>query len=420
MIFRKIDLFLILIAVVSSSAEIADRILAVVGDEVILKSEVDQYVDHQRYTSKANFDENELRSKVLDELISNMVMYDIALRDSTIKVSDEEVQRMLDNRIGAIIEQVGSEAKFEEMYNTTVSDLKKQYRSDIRKNLFIERIKNKYVQKISVSRNEVKEFFNIFKDSIPPAKATVSLSQLVINFSKDALQKTKSVDILKDIKSKIISGEISFEAAAELYSQDEATRKKGGSLGFTKRGDLVSEYERTAFNLEPGEISEPVKTSFGYHLVKLIEKTGEKINTSHILITPSSSIDNDSTAMKFTYSLRDSVINKKMAFEEAVKKYSSDEKTKYSDGNMGTVEIEQLDKKYIEIFSNAEVGSLTEPIKEKDGYYIYKINDKKNAHKIDLDSDFSYLKNLTLERKRKTELKKWIEELRKKVYIEIK
>ena len=109
-----------------------------------------------------------------------------------------------------------------------------------------------------------------------------------------------------------------------------------------------------------------------------------------------------------------------MAFEEAVKKYSSDEKTKYSDGNIGTVEIDQLDKKYIEIFSNADVGSLTEPIKEKDGYYIYKVNDKKNAHKIELNSDFSYLKNLTLEMKRKAELKKWIEELRKKVYIEVK
>jgi len=419
-IFRRIHIFVIMIFIISSYSEIVDRILAVVGNEVILKSEIDQYVEHQRYLSKGSFDENLLRSRVLDELISNMVMYDIALRDSTIKVSDDEVQRILENRINSIIEQVGSEAKFEEKYNTTVSDLKKQYRSDIRKNLFIDRIKNKYFQKVSVSRNEVEEFFNAFKDSLPPAKSTVSLSQLVINFSRDALLKTKSIEVLKDIKSKIISGEISFEAAAEQYSQDEATKKKGGNLGYTTRGDLVSEYERTAFNLKPGEISDPVKTSFGHHLIKLVEKSGEKINTSHILIIPSSSIVNDSTALEFTVSLRDSILNKKMAFEEAVKKYSSDEKTKYSDGNIGSVEIDQLDKKYIDLFSNSEIGSITEPVKEKDGYYIYKVIDKRNAHKIELNSDFSYLKNITLDRKRNAELKKWIDELRKKVYIEIK
>jgi peptidyl-prolyl cis-trans isomerase SurA len=401
-------------------AEIVDRILAIVGDEVILKSEVDQYVEHQKYSSKSNFDENLFRKKVLDELISNKIIYDMALRDSTIKVSDDEVQKILDNRINSIIDQVGSEAKFEELYNTTVNELKKQYRSDIRKSLFVDKLKRKHDQKITVSRNEVEDFFNTFKDSLPPVKSTVSLSQLVINFSGDELKKTKSIEVLKDIKGKIISKELSFEAAAELYSHDDASKKKGGNIGYTTRGDLVPEYERTAFNLQQGEISDPVKTGFGYHLIKLIEKSGEKINTSHILIKAESTLDNDSMAQKFAITIKDSILNKKMAFEEAVKKYSNDEKTKYSDGQIGILEIDELDKRYVEIFKNSDIGHITEPIKEKDGYYIYKINDKRDAHKIDLSTDFSYLKNITLERKRDNELKKWIDELRKKVYIELK
>jgi len=419
-ILSRIRLLVLLVWIASLIAKIIDRIIAIVGDEVILKSEVDQYVEHQRYISKSKFDETEFRKEILDELISNKIIYDIALKDSTISVSDDEVQRILDNRINSIIEKVGSEKKFEELYNTTVSDLKKQYRSEIRKNLFVDRLKNKHDQKLSVNRNEVESFFNDYKDSLPPVKSTISLSQLVIGFSSEALKKSKSLELLKEIKSKITSGEISFDEAAEKYSQDESSSRKGGNIGLTNRGDLVPDYERVAYNMQIGDISEPVKTNFGYHIIKLNEKFGEKINTSHILIKPEASIENDSTAFKFALALKDSIINKKMTFEESVKKYSSDEKTKYIDGQIGILAIDELDKKYTALFENSQIGFITDPIKEKDGYYLYKILDKKNAHKIELNTDYNQLKNMALERKRQHELKKWIDELRKKVYIEVK
>ncbi|HQO09195.1 MAG TPA: peptidylprolyl isomerase [Clostridiales bacterium] len=420
MIYKRALIFLIIALSIKVSAEVVDRIMAIVGDEIILKSEVEQYVEHQRYTSKNDFNEKDFRKTVLDELVSNMVIYDVALKDSTIKVSDDEVQRILDSRINNIIEQVGSEEKFEKMYNTTVSDLKKLYRSDIRRSLFIDRLKNKYSQRVSVSRREVEDFYNVYKDSLPAVRSTVSLSQLVIKFSGELLQRSKSADILKELRSRILSGELTFESAAEQYSQDDATKIKGGNLGFTTRGDLVTDYERAAFNLEPGDISDPVKTSFGHHIIKLIEKSGEKINTSHILIKDSSTPDADSTALGFAVNIRDSILNKKMTFEEAVKKYSGDEKTKYTNGQIGILETDELDKKYSDIFKNAETGSITDPIKENDGYYIYKIIDKKSAHAVDIDQDYNTLKNIALDKKRRSEQKKWIDDLRKKVYIEVK
>jgi peptidyl-prolyl cis-trans isomerase SurA len=412
-------LFLILIYSLSLRSEIIDRIIAVVGDDIILKSEVEQYAA-QKQIFGFEGSEQELRENILEELISVKILYDVAKKDTTISVSDEEVQRILDSRINPIIQQVGGEKKFEEIYNTTIADLKRHYRTEIRKNTLVEKLKNNYYSSVTVSRIEVEEYYKNFKDSIPPVKPSVSLSQLVVGFSNDALSQSKAVNIINEVRDQIISGDISFEKAAEMYSSDESSKLNGGSIGFTSRGDLVPEYERAAYNLEKGGISGPVKTEYGYHLIRVNDKIGEKINTSHILITPEAYIQDDSSTYDFAASLRDSVINREMTFEEAVRKYSSDEKSKAYNGQIGVLNLEDLDKKYTDIFESADIGYITEPLKEKDGYYLYKVMDKKSGHKININTDYTLIKNLAAEYKRQHELKKWIDELRKKVYIDIK
>lgn len=403
----------------SLRSEIIDRIIAVVGDDIILKSEVEQYAA-QKQIFGFEGSEQELRENILEELISVKILYDVAKKDTTISVSDEEVQRILDSRINPIIQQVGGEKKFEEMYNTTIADLKRIYRTEIRKNTLVEKLKNNYYSSVSVSRIEVEEYYKNFKDSIPPVKPSVSLSQLVVGFSNDALSQSKAVNIINEIRDQIISGDVTFEKAAETYSSDESSKQNGGSIGFTSRGDLVPEYERAAYNLEKGGISGPVKTEYGYHLIRVNEKIGEKINTSHILITPEAYIQDDSSTYDFAASIRDSVINREMTFEEAVRKYSSDEKSKIYNGQIGVLNLEDLDKKYTDIFESADIGYITEPLKEKDGYYLYKVMDKKSGHEISINKDYTIIKNLATEYKRQHELKKWIDELRKKVYIDIK
>jgi len=418
--FLKYLMIMIIIPILPLHPDVIDRIIAVVGDEIILQSEIDQLVEHQKYQTRFGFDEESFRETVMNELISSKVLYYAALKDSTISVSDDEVQRVLDNRISSIIQQVGSEEKFEQIYKMSVSDLKKQYRSDIKKSLFIEKIKNKQIRKISVSRDDVEQFYRTYKDSLPPVKASVELSQLVVRFSDKALGETRSVDFLRDLKSRIEREEMTFGQAAEKYSHDEASRSKEGSIGFTSRGDLVADYERAAYNMNPGEISDPVKSPFGYHLIMLKEKIGEKINTSHILIVPEKNVESDSTAYQFSINLRDSVLNKKMTFEEAVRKYSGDEKTKYLDGSIGSMEIEEMDKKYSALFSEAPIGFISDPIKEDDGYYLYKISDRKKDHEITLETDYNVLKNFAQEKKGREQLKKWIDELKKNVYIDVR
>jgi peptidyl-prolyl cis-trans isomerase SurA len=411
---------LIIVSAFMLRGEVLDKIIAVVGDEIILKSEVDQFVEHQRYSGGSKLDDSAFRERVLEELILGKIVYDIAVRDTTINVSDEEVQKVLDSRINSIIAQIGSEKKLEEMYNTTVSDLKKLYRSDIRKNLYSEKLKNKRIQKVIVSRKDVEDFFETYGDSLPPVKASVVLSQILIGFNNDAVTRSKGLSIAENIRKSIIDGEITFEEAALKYSEDKTSAARGGSIGLTSRGDLVPEYEMAAFNLKPGEISGPVVSKFGYHLIKMNEKSGEKINTSHILITLSKAAGNDDPAYGFALTVRDSIMSKKMSFEEAVRKYSSDEKTKYLDGSIGSMEIDELDSRYSELFKSSPVGFVTEPMLEKDGYFIYKIVDKREAHKIELTSDYSILKNMALERKKQKELSAWVQDLKKNVHIEIK
>nr|MDA3884722.1 peptidylprolyl isomerase [Candidatus Delongbacteria bacterium] len=401
----------------SASGEVIDRIAAVVGDEIILQSEVNQLVEHQRYMLQGSFSEDQLKDMMLKELVSAKILYDIALKDTLIAVEDDEVERILDNRINSVLDRVGGEQKLEEQYKTTVSKLKKEYKTEIRKTLFVDKLKNRKLQKINVSRKEIEAFFSTYKDSLPEVKSTISLSQLVIKNSDESLGLEKAFNELKDIKTKIISKEITFEKAAEEYSQDPASAKNGGELGITSRGDLVTEYEVAAYNLDEGEISDPVKTTFGYHIIRLNKKIGEKINTSHILMMSSKENTDDEAALSKAVILKDSVMNKYMTFEEAVKKYSSDPISKAKNGRIGNINTDDLDAKYQEIFLNSEIGYISDPLKQADGYYVYKVLDKQLAHKVDIKTDYTMLKNLTTDRKRQSVMKKWIEELKEKVYI---
>ncbi|MFO7809857.1 MAG: peptidylprolyl isomerase [Candidatus Delongbacteria bacterium] len=401
------------------SSEVIDKIVAVVGDDIILKSEVEQYAEQKKMFG-ASGSEQEIEEQSLEDLISVKILYDIAKKDTTIVVTDEEVQRVLDDRINPIIKEVGGEKEFEKIYKTTVSDLKRHYRSEIRKNILVERLKERYNSGITVTRKEVESFFENNKDSIPDVKPSVTLSQLLVSFSNEALSDNSAREKAESIKSEILQGEISFEDAAEKYSEDETSKYKGGNIGTTKRGDLVPSYERSAYNLEQGDISEPVKTEYGYHIIKLNDKTGEKIDTSHILITPQASEQGDRAAFEYANSIRDSILNKKMTFEEAVKKHSDDEESRINDGMIGSLNIEDMDETYHELFKDAGIGYITRPVKDKSGYILYKVVDKRHGHKINLQEDYNLIRNYTVEYKSQREIKNWIEELRKKVYIEYK
>ena len=400
-------------------AEILDRIAAIIGTEIVLESEINQVIEQQKAYVKSGTDEKEMRKKILDSMISTKVLYDIAINDTTIVVSEDEIESILEDRVRSIVNNVGGEDVLINKYNTTISKLKMEYRDDIKRNIFVERLKGSKLRKIKISRREVEHFFNTNKDSLPEIKANVSLSNIVIGFDSKAVSNEQTLRASEDILKEILSGNISFEEAAKKYSEDSSS-EKGGDIGTTNRGDLVPEYEKAAYNLKVGEISSPIKTQFGYHIIKLTEVNGEKIRTSHILTKFKIKKSGYEDALKTVLTLKDSIDNKFMTFEEAVKKYSDDEKSKINDGRIGVLKMEDMDTENQETFRNMEIGDISEPFKKENGYYIFKLLDKQEKHIVDLSTDYSRIKDWALNKKRETELENWIEKLKEKVYIEIK
>lgn len=414
----KYTTLLIILLFSLSFSKVIDRVAAVVGEEIILESEVNQILMAERRFSTQS--DEDLKKTILDNLISNKVLYSIAIKDTTILVDDAEVEDVLTRKIKDILDKVGGEKALEQQYNTTVSKLKTEYREDTKKSLFIRKLKDKELAKVKIYRSEVDKFYDAFKDSLPEIEESVTLAQLVVKFDESKVDEEKVLSEANEIREKIVSGEMTFEEAAEKYSDDKASAKQGGDIGTTSRGDLVKEYEAAAYSMDEGDVSRPIKSQFGYHIIRLDEKVGEKIRTSHILLQPEVNDEGYEIAKKKINLVADSIKNQHMTFEEAVKRYSNDEASKSVDGRIGRLVVEDLSEEYKTMFRSLDAGEISEPAEQADGYYLYKVLDKEEAHTVDFKRDYTKLKNWALERKKAKHLQKWIEDLKNKVYIEIK
>ena len=409
----------ILGSVENLKSEILDRIAAVVGTEIILESEIAQIIEQQQNYIKEGTDKKDIRAKVLESMISSKVLYDIAINDTTIIVSEDEIESILEERVRSIVANVGGEDILMQKYNTTVSKLKMEYRADIKRSVFVDRLKGSKLRKVKISRREVEEFYESNKDSLPEIKENVTLSNLVVGFNSKAVSDEQTFRAAANIEKEILEGTLTFEEAAKKYSEDSSS-EKGGDIGTTNRGDLVSEYEKAAYGLKIGEMTGPIKTEFGYHLIKLTELNGEKIRTSHILIKFKIKESGFEEALKTVLSIKDSISNKFMTFEEAVKRYSDDEKSKMNDGRIGTLNMEDMDAENQSTFRELQIGEISEPFKKENGYYIFKLLDKQEKHLVALSTDYSRIKDWALNKKRDKELQNWVEKLKERVFIEVK
>ena len=279
------------------SQGVVDGLAAIVGKNVILHSDVLQQTQilaaSQRIDPKKN---SLLFERMYDETLNNIInqfsILDAAEKDTNLIVSDDEVDRALDQRIDEFIIQAGSRELFEQAVGSSLRQIKSDYWLEIRNMMFIERFKFSKVQTFDVSRVEVNDFYYNYKDSIPPVLENYTFSVIEIPFIAGESSEKVVYSFLDSLRREILFGEGSFDSLAILYSQDPGSSLSGGRLGFTDRGTLVQPYEEAAYALSLGEISLPVKTPFGYHLIRLIDKRGEKISSQHILLKISFS-DND-------------------------------------------------------------------------------------------------------------------------------
>ena len=423
MVLKRATLILLGIMLCGSALyaqTVIDKIVAVVGNEIITQSELEQRVAFYAYQNKLDPSSPSLRKQMLDNMIAEKLILAQAIIDS-VQVSDDEVTQALDQQIQRLVRQFGSEQGVEQAYGKPIGRIKREYREDMRKQLLVQRIEQSREGSIQITPNDVAEFYATYKDSLVEVPETYTISHIYIVPKPDT-----TVDRQTYLKAKAILDSIraggDFADFARRYSSD-ATAANGGDLGWSKRGDFVPEFEEALFSLKPGQVSDVVKTQFGYHIIQLLERRGESVHARHILFKVEKSAASDSAVVRELRAIRDSVLAGK-SFAEMAKKYSEDEQSKPLGGDLGEVTAKDITPGFAEEIKNLKEGEISEPTKiavgNGYGYQIVLMRKRVPAHMPTLQGDYKQLERLALYLKRTRLNNEWIDELKKNIYLDVR
>ncbi|WP_241275008.1 peptidylprolyl isomerase [Belliella calami] len=414
------------------TGQVLDRIVAKVNNSIILESEVQKTYMEAIANSQQGF-EAPTRCDIFESLLINKLMVAKAEIDSVI-VSDAEVMIQADQRFSMVMQQLGGdESTLVEVYGKTSEQLKAEITDALREQMIVQRMQGKITEGLGVSPAEVKRFFNsIHKDSLPFFSAEVTVGQIVRKPEVNEANKNEVAAFLKGLKDQIGKGTSDFATLAKQYSQDPASAVQGGELGFFRRGELAPEYEATALGLKQGEISDPVETMFGFHMIQLLERRGNTFNTRHILIKPEPSEEDILKAERYLDSLRTVIMDGKIDFAKAAKEYSEDRNTSdnggfFSDPGSGSnkLTLRTLEDPVLYFtIDSMKIGSITKPMRFEDPREGTKIRilyyqNRYPAHRANMNDDYEKLKAATMRKKEDDILSTWFMTAKEDVYIDI-
>lgn len=407
----------------SFAQQVLDKIIAVVGDQIILESELntqmEMYATQMRVSFKTQKERDQLKKQLLEQMINDKLLLIASEKDTLIQVTDKEVEESVQKQMSRIkSEFTDEEFKAQlEAEGLTEIELKKKYREQIKNQTMIDRLVASKLQKVSVSVKEVKDFFEAYQDSIPPQPEAVKLSHVLLEIkispgTADSL-KSKAERVLKFARE----GE-DFARLASLYS-DDPTSQQGGDLGFFRRGDMIPKFEEAAFSLKPGEISDVIQTEFGYHIIKTEEKQNDRVHARHILflIRPS---EQDSIRI---WQLADSLHGELLGgadLGEMAKQFSADEESRKMGGELGWYPVDQMTPEFKQGIQGLQIGEVSPPLKGPAGIHILKVLDRKEQRPLNLDEDWDSIKDMVRRKKTNQLVLQWVEKLRQDIYVEIR
>ncbi len=408
-----------LMAFAQGGGTMVDGIVAIVGKEVILQSDLEKhYLDYKAQYRNIDNPE-EVRCQILENLVFNKLMLHQADLDS-IEVTDEEVEYRLNSQISYFLQQVGGDVKYIENYfKKSMTDIKKEMREMMREQALIEQVQYNITGDITITPSEVKKFAaEINTDSMPMVPTTYVFGEIVKIPPVSDEEVLAVKERLNEYRERILRGE-KMSMLARLYSDDPGSASRGGDLGFVERGTLYPEFEAAAFNLKSGEVSQVIKTQAGYHIIQMIERRGESIHVAHILIQPKPSADEQVKAITYLDSVRNIIINEKLPIDQAAKRFSEGS-TKDNGGlainpytNSNNFDKQTLDEATFVTINKLIPGEYSEcvPFVNDDGLMAYRIlylKEKVSEHKANIVEDYDMIKNAALESKKYDELEKWI------------
>ena len=410
---------------------IIDEVIWVVGDESILRSEVEEQ------KNRAQYDGNPIQGDpycVIPEqlAIQKLFLHQAAL-DSVV-VSESTVMNQVEKQLNFYVSQIGSKEKVEEYFHKTTLVLREELRDMVRDQQVIQQMQQKLVGDIKSTPADVRRFYNeLPADSIPTVTAQVELQIISFEPPVPITEINRIKDRLRDFTERINSGSGDFSVLSRLYSEDTESAKRGGELGFMGRGQLVPEFAQVAFNLtDTKKVSRIVQTEFGFHIIQLIEKRGDRINCRHILLKPKVSIEEKEKAIHALDSISNLIREDKLTFEHAVMNFSQDKNTAMNAGLMlneksGTskFEYQELPPEVAKAVYEMHVGEVSKPFtmisktSNKDVVAIVKVKSKVDNHKANLTDDYQMLKSFYESKKKQEFLNKWIIKKQKETYISI-
>jgi len=396
---------------------IIDGIAAIVGSNAILISEIDQVTRMTATQMNLNIARDttqyrQLQRNVLKSLIEENILLEIA-RIETVEVKDREVDAALNQQIQNIIAQVGSQEAAEEILGAPLSKIKKDYRPLFKNRLIVEKLRNEKFKNVAVSRKEIEAFYKTYKDSLPEIPPSVDFTSILFLVKPGPAEERIAQQIADSLRTLIING-ADFATLAKENSDDVASARFGGDLGYIKRGAFIKSFEEVAFSLTPGEISPVIKTDFGYHIIQMLDRQGENINVRHILIKPLTSDENYLKTKNLADSVRNLIVTNQLPFDSAVIKFSDETNKNITKGRVKRIPKNQIQNEYfIQVINGLQVGEVSEVFASDLGFHILKLNGL-------YDDTWQTIERLALEHKKNQLYRNWLEKLRKDLYIEEK
>ena len=428
-------LWVLLLASVSAFGQnnVIDEVVWVVGDEAILKSDVESERLNAQYEGR-KFD-GDPYCIIPEQLAIQKLFLHQAELDS-IEVSEQEVLGQLERQVNWYIDQIGSKEKMEEYFNKTSTQIREMLRENIRNGLIVQRMQQQIMGDIKIVPADVRRYFkDLPQDSIPfiPTQVEVQIITFEPKIPQEEIDRVKKT--LRDYTERVEKGEISFGTLARLYSEDPGSARRGGEYGFQSRGEVVPEFANVVFNLtDPKKVSKVFETEYGYHIAQLIEKRGDRVSYRHILMKPKVEEKELESSLNRLESIAKDIRNAKFTFDDAATYLSQDKDTRNNHGLManpqtGTARFEMQDlamvsQEVAKVVNDLNVGEISEPFtmvnnKGKEVCAIVKLKARIDGHKATITEDYQRLKSIVQAKRGEEKLDKWIREKQKSTYVRI-
>ncbi len=416
-----------------TSRNVIDEVIWVVGDEPILKSEVEGLrlqAEMEGVRWKGDPDCAIPERIAIEKLFLHQAAID------SVEVTESEVASNVEQRLEYFITQAGSREKLEEYRGQSLSQIRSQMREELRKQMLIQRMREKLVENIAVSPAEVRRYFSTLSpDSIPFVPTVVEVQILTQTPRVEQEEINRIKDELREYTDRVNKGETTFQTLARMYSEDPGSARYGGELGFVGRGTLDPAFAAVAFNLtDPRKISKIVESEYGYHIIQLVDKRGDKVNVRHILRKPQISQESIDKALARLDSIGNDIRDGKFTFDEGASVISDDKDTRNNHGLMANstedmrrtskFRMQDLPPEIARIVDTMQVGNISQPFqminaRGKTVCAIVKLKSRIDGHKATITEDFQVMKDVVLNKRKEECISQWIEKKIKTVYVRL-